>query len=135
MTEQLGSKTTDFGLKFVGAILVLIIGILIAKGLAKGITKASKLKGLDESTTKFIASIIRVALETIVIITACMIIGIPASTFIAILGSAGLAIGLALQGSLTNLAGSLVIMILKPYKVGDYIRDYDEFLDFRKSVE
>ncbi len=119
--NQFGVKTTDFGIKFVGAILVLIIGIAIAKGIAKLISKSSALKGADPSLVKFVASFVRLILEASVIIGACLIIGIPASSFIAILGSAGLAIGLALQGSLTNLAGGIVIMIFKPFRVGDFV--------------
>lgn len=119
--DQVGIKTTDFGIKLVGALLVLIIGIAVAKGISKAIAKSSKFKGADENLVKFIASFVRLMLEAAAIISACLIIGIPASTFIAILGSAGLAIGLALQGSLTNLAGSIVIMICKPFKVGDFV--------------
>ncbi|MBQ5598029.1 MAG: mechanosensitive ion channel, partial [Clostridia bacterium] len=114
--------TTSVGLKLLYAILILVVGLLLAKWLVKALKKSKAITHLDESFAKFLCNILQVALNATVIIAAAITIGIPATSFITILGSAGLAIGLALQGSLSNFAGSLMIMLFKPYKVGDYIK-------------
>ena len=114
--------TTSVGLKLLYAILILVVGLLLAKWLVKVLRKSKAITHLDESFAKFLCNILQVALNATVIIAAAITIGIPATSFITILGSAGLAIGLALQGSLSNFAGSLMIMLFKPYKVGDYIK-------------
>ena len=114
--------TTSVGLKLLYAILILVVGLLLAKWLVKALRKSKAITHLDESFAKFLCNILQVALNATVIIAAAITIGIPATSFITILGSAGLAIGLALQGSLSNFAGSLMIMLFKPYKIGDYIK-------------
>ena len=114
--------TTSVGLKLLYAILILVVGLLLAKWIIKALKKSKAVAHLDESFAKFLCNILQVALNATVIIAAAITIGIPATSFITILGSAGLAIGLALQGSLSNFAGSLMIMLFKPYKVGDYIK-------------
>lgn len=70
---------------------------------------------------RFLLSVVRILLNMLVVISAAIELGIPSATFITILGSAGLAIGLSLQGSLSNLAGSLILMLFKPFRVGDYV--------------
>jgi len=83
--------------------------------------KSKSFQKADPSVAKFLASAIRILLNCVVIISVCLILGVPAASFIAMLGSAGLAIGLALQGSLSNLAGSIMILLFRPFKVGDFI--------------
>ena len=115
---QLG---VTFGLKLLGAALVLIIGIKLSKWATDMWKKSKGYQKLDPTVAQFFANIFKVALYTVVIVSAVLIIGVPGATVITVLGSAGLAIGLALQGSLSNLAGSIMIMIFRPFKVGDYI--------------
>ena len=114
-----------FGLKLLGAAIVLIVGIKLSKWAVKLWKKSKGYQKLDSTVAQFLANALKVTLYTIVIISAVIMIGIPAATIITILGSAGVAIGLALQGSLSNLAGSIMIMIFRPFKVGDYIEGSD----------
>ena len=115
---QLG---TTFGMKLIGAAIVLIVGLKLSKW-SVGIWKKSKgYQKIDNTVAHFLANAFKAALYIIVIITSVIMIGIPAASIITILGSAGVAIGLALQGSLSNLAGSIMIMIFRPFKIGDYI--------------
>lgn len=122
---NLGTWLTDFvmsfGVKILGAILVLVIGLKLVKGLLKLIKKTKKFETIDPGAETFIISFLGIALRLIVILTAVAILGVPMTNFITILGSAGLAVGLALQGSLSNLAGGLMILLFHPFGVGDYI--------------
>ena len=83
--------------------------------------RGKTLKGIDLGAQTFIASFVSIALKVVIILTALGILGVPMSNMVAILGSAGLALGLALQGSLSNFAGGLMILIFKPFKVGDHV--------------
>lgn len=103
------------------ALLVLWIGWKMIKWLDKLLLKIFTKKNLDVSLNSFLRSIIIIALKVLLIITVAGMIGIQMTSFIAILGAAGLAIGMALQGTLQNFAGGVIILLLKPYKVGDYI--------------
>ncbi len=103
------------------ALLILWIGWKLIKWLDKLLLKIFTKKNLDVSLNSFLRSIIIIALKVLLIITVAGMIGIQMTSFIAILGAAGLAIGMALQGTLQNFAGGVIILLLKPYKVGDYI--------------
>ena len=109
------------GMNLVYAIIILIVGFKISSTLCKKLEKSSGFGKLDESISKFLLSALRFVLNAIILISAALVLGVPSASFIAILGSAGLAIGMALQGSLSNLAGSIMLVIFKPFKVGDYI--------------
>ena len=119
--ENLLEKAFDLGIQLLIAVLVLIIGFKIIKIVEKNLKKENKLKKLDSSVKGFLISILSISLKILLFVVAASIIGIPTTSFITILGSAGLAVGLALQGGLSNLAGGLMILIFKPFKVGDYI--------------
>ena len=112
---------TSFGLKLLGAILILIIGLKVSKWTIKLWKKSKGYQKLDITVAHFLANALKAVLYTIVIMSAVITIGVPAASLITILGSAGVAIGLALQGSLSNLAGSIMIMIFRPFKIGDFI--------------
>jgi small conductance mechanosensitive channel len=107
--------------KLLLALILLVIGLriikLIIKGLEKGMTKAQT----DETLMKFFSSFISILLKIILLISVASMIGVETTSFVAVLGAAGLAIGFALQGSLGNLAGGLLILLFKPFKVGDFI--------------
>ena len=107
--------------KILWAIVILIVGIKLTKFAIKIINKTRFHNNLDESVKRFLNSFIKIALYLITIITAAIQLGIPATSFVTVLASCGLAIGLALQGSLSNFAGGLMILIFKPFKIGDYI--------------
>ncbi|WP_457611531.1 mechanosensitive ion channel family protein [Lutibacter sp.] len=108
------------------AILILIIGLWIVKKIVNLTKKIMAKKGVDETLQKFLGDLISWVLKILVFITAISQIGIETTSFIAILGAAGLAIGLALQGALSNFAGGALIMIFKPFKVGDLIEAQGE---------
>lgn len=121
MFKELLEKAFDLGVQLVIALLLLVIGFKIIKVIEKNLKKEHKMSKLDKSVKSFLISILSVALKTLLFVIAASIIGIPTTSFITILGSAGVAIGLALQGGLSNLAGGLMLLIFKPFKVGDYI--------------
>lgn len=119
--DVLTELATSVCLKLLFAVFILVVGLKLSKWI---VSKASKSKGfskIETSLAHFLKSSMLIALNVLVIITAALVIGIPATSFITILGSAGLAVGLALQGSLSNLAGSIMILFFKPYKIGDYV--------------
>lgn len=112
---------TAFGFKLVAAILVLVIGLKLAKFITKRVKKSKGFGKLEVSVQSFLGNCLLAVLDAIVIVSACLIVGMPAASFIAALGTAGVAVGLALQGSLSNFAGGLMILIFKPFKVGNFI--------------
>jgi small conductance mechanosensitive channel len=110
-----------FGLKVVAAIAILVIGRWIAKGLTNLARRAMDKAKTDEMLGRFIGNLVYVALLTFVVLAAINQLGVQTTSFIAVIGAAGLAIGLALQGSLANLAAGVLIILFRPYKVGNYI--------------
>ncbi len=107
--------------KIVTAILVLIIGLWIVSMIVKGFNKASEKSSMDPSLQKFLGSLFSMALKVMLLISVISMLGIETTSFVAVLGAAGLAVGFALQGSLGNFAGGVLILIFKPFKVGDFI--------------
>lgn len=118
---ELVEITAAFIPKIIGAILVLWIGWKLIKLLKNAITKMLAKRSADNSLSGFLTSLVDVLMKVMLVIMAMDIIGIKATSFIAILGAAGLAIGMALQGTLQNFAGGVIILLIKPFKVGDYI--------------
>lgn len=112
-----------FGKKLIAAIILLVIGKIIINLLLKVSKKFLNKTNVEISVNKFLMSVIKVVLYAVLLLMICAKMGIETSSFIAIIGSAGLAIGLALQGSLSNFAGGVLILLVKPFKVGDYIID------------
>lgn len=112
---------TSWGIKLLVAIAILILGVKLIKAFTKWLKKSPKLDKIDQSLHSFLISFSKILLYTVLIITVAMILGVPATSFITILASCGVAIGLALQGSLSNFAGGIMILLFKPFKVGDYI--------------
>ncbi len=119
--EKLIKLVTSFGIKLLGAILVLVIALKIIGSIKKWIKKSPKLDKVDPGVRTFMYSFVSIGLYVVLVIIVAGMIGIPATSFITLLASCGVAIGLALQGSLSNFAGGLMILLFKPFKVGDYI--------------
>ena len=111
----------NFGPKVIGAIIVLIIGLWIVKKTTKSISKLMQKRNIDASLRPFLTSLIGSIFKALLIISVMNMIGIEMTSFIAILGAAGLAIGMALSGTLQNFAGGVMLLIFKPFKVGDFI--------------
>jgi small conductance mechanosensitive channel len=103
------------------AFVILIVGFWLTKKTVKITRKLMEKRGVDITLQKFLGDLIGWVLKILIVITAISQIGVETTSFIAILGAAGLAVGLALQGSLANFAGGALIMIFKPFKVGDFI--------------
>ncbi|MGB0864300.1 MAG: mechanosensitive ion channel family protein [Saprospiraceae bacterium] len=120
--ESYAKQLQDWSPKLLGAILIIIIGFWIVGNVVKILTKAMERAKLDESLRPFLGSLASVLLKVMVLIAAAGIVGIETTSFVAILASAGLAIGLALQGSLQNFASGVMVLFFKPYKVGDLVK-------------
>ena len=123
--EQLVDKLIEwgstFGIKLIAAIAILVIGRIIAKGIRKLIVKVMDKRKVDKTISSFISSLAFSVLLVFVILAALSQLGIQTTSFMAVIGAAGLAIGLALQGSLSNFASGFLIILFKPFKVGDYV--------------
>jgi small conductance mechanosensitive channel len=110
-----------YGLKLIVAIAVLIVGRWIAKGLTGFTEKILNKKQVDPTIVSFVANLTYIALLVFVVLAALGQLGIQTTSFIAVIGAAGLSIGLALQGSLSNFAAGFLMIIFRPFKVGDFI--------------
>lgn len=111
----------DYGPKLIGAVLVLIIGLWIVKMMTKGFDNLMIRSKMDDSLRPFLRSLVGTLLKVLLAISIMGMLGIEMTSFIAILASAGLAVGMALSGTLQNFAGGVMILIFKPFKVGDFI--------------
>lgn len=111
----------EYGPKLIGAIIVWIIGRIIIKRLINLFGKMLDKKGTDASLNPFLKSIIGILLNVLLVISVLSMLGVAMTSFIAILGAAGLAIGMALSGTLQNFAGGVMILLFKPFKVGHLI--------------
>jgi small conductance mechanosensitive channel len=110
-----------YGLKVIAALAIIVIGRFAAIGVRSLVRRLLKKSLVDETLVSFITSVSYVAIMAFVIIAALGQLGIQTASFVAVLGAAGLAVGLALQGSLANFAAGLLMIIFKPFKVGDFI--------------
>ena len=119
--SQLQDIVTVWGLKVIAAIAIFIIGRWIAKLVRRGVMRMMERAKVDATIIGFVSNIAYIALLAFVVIAALGQLGIQTTSFIAILGAAGLAIGLALQGSLANFAAGFLMIIFRPFKVGDFI--------------
>ena len=119
--KNLSVKSSDLLVKVILALIVMIIGYRIVNALEKRLKKPGKFSRLDASVISFIISFITIALKILLMIIVLSIVGVPMASLVTIVGSCAVAIGLALQGGLSNIAGGLMILIFKPFKVGDFI--------------
>lgn len=122
--EYLGKSGTallDFIGNLIVAVLILFIGLRISKYIVKICTKIFEQSKMDPMLQSFLISFLKIALKILIFIFAITKLGIAASSIIAVVGSAGLAVGLSLQGALSNIAGGVILLLIKPFQVGDYI--------------
>ena len=123
--EQYTSYIMDFvmqyGPKLIGAIITLIVGLWIVKRISKFFNQSLEKIEVDPSLRPFLSSMLNTLLKVFLVVSVLSMMGIEMTSFVAILGAAGLAVGLALSGTLQNFAGGVIILILKPFKVGDFI--------------
>lgn len=131
LVTSLSNQLVSLALRILAAILIFYIGKFIINKIYS-VTRAIMVrKGFDRSLTSFLLSFIKMTLLFLLIITVIGVLGIETSSFIAIFASAGVAIGMALSGTLQNFAGGVLILLLKPYKVGEYI----EFGEYKGTVK
>lgn len=119
--QELPEKALHLGIRILLALVFFAIGVQCIKLLRRIIKKSLERANADVGVAQFIDSFIKIGTYAILIMLIATSFGVDAASIIAVFGSAGVAIGLALQGSLSNLAGGVLILILKPFKVGDYI--------------
>lgn len=119
--DKLWDKLVDLGISIIVAIVIFIIGKIVIKLVRKLIKKIFNKSSADEGAAKFVDSLVKFVGYVIVIIIICGQIGIETTSLITLLGTAGLSIGLALQGSLSNFAGGVLILLSKPFVIGDYV--------------
>ncbi|MDF7806709.1 mechanosensitive ion channel [Pontiellaceae bacterium B12219] len=119
--ETVQTIGVEWGMKIIAAVLVLVIGMFVVKLIKKGIVKLMERSKVDHTLISFVSSLIHVGLQAFVVIAALEKLNVKTASFIAVLGAAGLAVGLALQGSLSNFASGVLMIIFKPFKVGDVV--------------
>jgi small conductance mechanosensitive channel len=119
--DQIVLAVTQYGGKILLAIVVFIIGRFVIGKISRGLTSQMSKSHIDKDVQPFLLSLISVGLNVTLLLSCAGVLGIETTSFVAILGAAGLAVGLALQGSLANFAGGVLILIFKPYRVGDLI--------------
>lgn len=115
------NTSAEFGFNLISALAILIVGLWVAKKIAGWGGASVKRSGVDETLTSFLSKLIHAGLAAFVIIAALSRVGIQTASFVAVLAAAGLAVGLALQGSLANFAAGVLIMLFRPYKLGDWV--------------
>lgn len=111
----------EYAPKLVLAIVVLLVGLWVVRSITNMVFKLMKKREMDESLAKFLRSFISASLKVLLVISVIGIVGVETTSFVAVLAAAGFAIGMALSGTLQNFAGGVMIMIFKPFKIGDYI--------------
>ena len=111
----------DFGINLITAIVIFFIGKWVVNLVVKGMLKAMQKSDVDTTLRRFVANLVRMLLMLFVIIAAIGALGVKTASLVALIGAAGLAVGLALQGSLSNFAAGVLIVMFRPYKVGDWI--------------
>ena len=121
LIDKLQSAVTEYGLKVIGAILILIIGRIAASIVRGSVKKVLNKRRTDETIVSFVGTLSYAIVMAFVIVAALAKFGIQTASFVAILGAAAFAIGFALQGSLSNFAAGVMIIVFRPYKAGDFI--------------
>jgi len=115
------NMAVEYGLKILAAIAIFIIGKMIVRSITKVVASLMEKAKVDPTLTSFVSSTINMLLMIVVILAAVSELGVQTTSFVAILGAAGLAIGLALQGTLSNIGAAVLIIIFRPFKIGDFI--------------
>lgn len=124
--EKMTATIVDYLPTLAASLFVLFAGFWFAKRFDKGLARYFQRRNYDVSLEGFIRSLVSVGLKIVIVLTFAGMIGLPTTSLLAVFGAAGLAVGLALQGSLANFAGGVLILIFKPFKVGDVISTQGE---------
>ena len=121
LLEVLQTRGVDLGINVAIAIAIFYVGKMVVSLVVRGLHKVMQRQEVDKTLETFVCNLVRMVLLVVVVIAAIGQIGIETTSFIAIFGAAGLAVGLALQGSLSNFAAGVLIVLFRPYRVGDFI--------------
>jgi small conductance mechanosensitive channel len=121
VAEQVVAFVSQWGLQVVGAIAVLIFGRWIAGAIRRATRRALERARVDASLVPFLSSLIYYLALTVVVIAVLNLFGIQTTSLIAVLGAAGLAVGLAMQGTLSNFAAGVMLLLFRPFRIGDYV--------------
>jgi small conductance mechanosensitive channel len=133
-TDMAVNLMLQYGPRLLLAVVVLFIGLRVIKVFVRGLGRKMEKRDTDVSLTRFLLSLVGVLLKVMLVISVASMVGVEMTSFIAVLGAAGLAVGLALQGSLANFAGGVLILLFKPFKVGDFI-DAAGFMGTVKEIQ
>jgi len=121
ISAKAGEFALEYGPKLIGAAVVLVIGLWLIKVLTNGLNRMLTKSQTDASLIPFLKGLVGILLKVVLVISVMSMLGLEMTSFIAILGAAGLAVGLALSGTLQNFAGGVLLLVLKPFKKGDFI--------------
>lgn len=121
LAGQIGQLVTTWGLRVLGAIAVLLVGRAIARRLRRGVASMLERREADPTLVPFAAGLVYWATILLVLVAVLGLFGIPTASFVAVLGAAGLAVGLALQGTLSNFAAGVMLLVFRPFRVGDMV--------------
>ncbi|MCR9213894.1 MAG: mechanosensitive ion channel [Proteobacteria bacterium] len=119
--DQVVEAVTLYGLDVIGAIIILVVGYILSKRIPKTMTNIMNKKGVDPTVSGFLGSMVKFTILAVTVIFVLSQFGVQTASLVAVFGAAGLAIGLALQGTLSNVAGGVMLLIFRPMKVGDYV--------------
>ena len=115
------SNIAHYGIRLLIALAIILIGFKLVNVVMKKVKKGKGFQKLEPTGASFLASFLSILLKTILVVTAVAVMGIPMASIVAVLAAGGAAIGLALQGSLANFAGGIMLMVFRPFRVGDYV--------------
>jgi small conductance mechanosensitive channel len=121
IVREITAFVTQWGLKVVGAIAVLVVGRIVAGMLRGAVKRGLQRAGIDVTLIPFLSGIVYYAALAVVVIAVLNLFGVETTSLVAILGAAGLAVGLALQGTLSNFASGVMLLVFRPFKVGDFV--------------
>jgi len=121
LVEKYTPVAVDYGLRLLGALAIFVLGKLLARFLSNVVKRALSRSKMDDTLVKFLGNLTYIVLMVVVGIAVLGKLGVETASFLAVIGAAGLAIGLALQGSLSNFAAGVLIIIFRPFKVGDFV--------------
>lgn len=120
--NKLSELVSTWGLKVVGALVVLVVGFFVARSIRKGMRKGMAKTGrIDQTLIPFLSGIVYYILVAALLIAVLQMFGIQTTSLVAVLGAAGLAVGLAMQGTLSNFAAGVMLLVFRPFKVGDFV--------------
>lgn len=121
--QELPDRLLRLGVRVLLALVVFLIGVQLIKLVRRILRKSFRRRNVDEGVSRFLDSFVKAVLYILLLFMIASAFGLDATSVVALVGSAGVAIGLAVQGSLSNFAGGVLLLLLKPFKIGDYIRD------------